>query len=161
MAIEGGPARYADCDWKRTLELMDRNIAGGLAFDRYGGTEVDAYEREFAAFTASAAATAVSSGTAAIHSALAALHLEPGSEVICPPITDPGSIGPVRRTFGRSQLPWSLPGYARVLDYAGYCPSAEAAVAGCMLLSLTESCDDDTVDAVAEAFIKVTAAYSA
>ena len=105
LAIDGGPAKCAGCDWKRTLlgaeeraavlELMDRSIAGGLAFDRYGGTEVDAYEREFAAFAGCAAATAVSSGTAAIHSALAALHLEPGSEVICPPITDPGSIAPV------------------------------------------------------------------
>lgn len=67
----------------------------GKTFDRYGGVEVEAYEKEFAAWTGTALATAVSSGTAAVHSALAALELEPGSEVICPPITDVGGISPV------------------------------------------------------------------
>ncbi|HWL53172.1 MAG TPA: DegT/DnrJ/EryC1/StrS family aminotransferase [Chthoniobacteraceae bacterium] len=65
------------------------------AFDRYGGVEVDAYEQEFAAHVGTRFATATSSGTAAIHTALAALDLPPGSEVVCPPITDPGAVSPI------------------------------------------------------------------
>lgn len=77
------------------MAVMDKAIERGSAFDRYGGTEVDAYEKEFAAHVGTNFATAVSSGTAAVHTAVAALNLEPGTEVICPPITDPGGIGPV------------------------------------------------------------------
>ncbi len=65
------------------------------AFDRYGGVEVDTYEKEFAAHVGTRYGTAVSSGTAAIHTAIAALDLPPGSEVICPPITDPGGVTPI------------------------------------------------------------------
>lgn len=77
------------------LRAIDRAIDENSAFDRYGGVEVDTYEREFAAHTGTQFATAVSSGTAAVHTAIATLDLEPGSEVICPPITDPGGVGPV------------------------------------------------------------------
>ncbi len=77
------------------MAVMDKAIERGSAFDRYGGEEVDAYEKEFAAHMGTRFATAVSSGSAAVHTAVAALDLEPGSEVICPPISDPGGIGPV------------------------------------------------------------------
>lgn len=77
------------------LRVMDKAIAGHSAFDRYGGEEVDAYEQEFADHIGTKYATAVSSGTAAMHAAVSALNLDPGSEVVCPPITDPGGIGPV------------------------------------------------------------------
>ena len=77
------------------MHVIDRAIENRTAFDRYGGEEVEAYEREFAAHMGTRFATAVSSGTAAVHTALAALNLEPGSEVICPPITDPGGIAPI------------------------------------------------------------------
>ena len=40
-------------------------------------------------------AIACSSGTASVHLAVAALDLEPGDEVIVPPITDIGSIVPI------------------------------------------------------------------
>src|SRR5581483_8091239 len=56
------------------LAVLDREAAAGGGFDRYGGQEVDAYEREFAAHMGTAYATATSSGTAAIHTALAALR---------------------------------------------------------------------------------------
>jgi len=105
LAIDGGPPVCGGKTWPRYLlgtaereaamAVIDRNITQGRAFDRYGGEEVDAYEREFAAFGRRKHATAVSSGTAAIHSILGALHLEPGSEVICSPITDPGAVMPV------------------------------------------------------------------
>ena len=67
----------------------------GGAFDRYGGVEVDIYEKEFAEYFGVKFATAVSSGTAAIHSALGSLKLEPGSEVITSPVTDPGAVAPI------------------------------------------------------------------
>lgn len=77
------------------VALMDCAIAEGKAFDRYDGMQVEAYESEFARWLGLKYATAVSSGTAAVHSALAALRLEPGSEVVCSPITDPGAVMPV------------------------------------------------------------------
>ena len=105
LAIDGGTAAVGGKakarmlvgkpERKAVLDLLDRSIAEGKAFDRYGGVEVDAYEREFARWLGVKYATAVSSGTAAIHTALSALRLEPGSEVVCSPITDPGAIAPV------------------------------------------------------------------
>jgi dTDP-4-amino-4,6-dideoxygalactose transaminase len=105
LAIDGGtPVRTAPMprrtligeeEKQAVLALFDREMAQGGGFDRYGGTEVDAYEREFAAHVGTAFATSTSSGTAAIHAALAALRLEPGSEVICAPVTDPGGVMPV------------------------------------------------------------------
>ena len=80
---------------RAVLAAVDRAIAEDKSFDRYDGVEVDAYEAEFAKWLGVRYATAVSSGTAAIHAAVGALHLEPGSEVVCSPITDPGAIAPV------------------------------------------------------------------
>jgi dTDP-4-amino-4,6-dideoxygalactose transaminase len=105
LAIDGGSPAITSLSSPRLLigqeerdaamALFDRVIAGGGAFDRYGGQEVDAYEREFAAFCGTAFATATSSGTAAIHAAIGALRLEPGDEIVSAPITDPGAISPV------------------------------------------------------------------
>jgi dTDP-4-amino-4,6-dideoxygalactose transaminase len=105
LAIDGGtPVRSTPMprrtligqeERQAVLALLDREVAQGGGFDRYGGTEVDAYEREFAEHFGTAFATATSSGTAAIHAALAALRLDPGSEVICAPVTDPGGVMPV------------------------------------------------------------------
>ncbi len=77
------------------LEVVEKTMTGNQALDRYGGIHVDAYEKEFAEYFGTSSATAVSSGTAAVHSALAALQLEPGSEVITTPITDPGTVAPI------------------------------------------------------------------
>jgi dTDP-4-amino-4,6-dideoxygalactose transaminase len=62
---------------------------------RNGGTMVKALERDFAAALGVKSAVACSSGTASVHLAVAALDLEPGDEVIVPPITDIGSILPI------------------------------------------------------------------
>jgi perosamine synthetase len=62
---------------------------------RNGGSMVKGLEREFAEALNVKHAVACSSGTASIHLAVAALDLEPGDEVIVPPITDIGSILPV------------------------------------------------------------------
>jgi perosamine synthetase len=62
---------------------------------RNGGTMVRQLEQKFAAAIGVEHAVACSSGTACVHLAVAALDLEPGDEVIVPPITDIGSILPV------------------------------------------------------------------
>jgi len=85
----------SEAEEEAALAAFRRARETGLAFDRYGGVEVDAYEKEFAGHVGTRFATAVSSGTAAVHTAIAALDLKPGTEVICPPVTDPGGIAPI------------------------------------------------------------------
>ncbi len=74
--------------------VMDKAIAAGVA-PGYGGEEEKAFCEEFSALMGGGYADAVSSGTAAVFVALAALELEPYSEVIIGPITDPGGIMPI------------------------------------------------------------------
>jgi dTDP-4-amino-4,6-dideoxygalactose transaminase len=76
------------------MALFDRAIATGEVFD-YDGAEEQAYCREFADFFGGGYADAVSSGTAAIYVALRALEIEAFTEVIVPPVTDPGGVMPV------------------------------------------------------------------
>jgi dTDP-4-amino-4,6-dideoxygalactose transaminase len=76
------------------LRVLDKEIRSGSAVI-YGGVEERAYCKEFAEFLGGGYADAVNSGTNAIYVALRALDLEPGSEVIVPPITDPGGTMPV------------------------------------------------------------------
>ena len=105
LAIEGGePVRkepfppriqIGQEELEAVVNLMERCMREGGAFDRYGGTEVDAFEEEFAKYFGAKYATAVSSGTASIHSALGALRLNVGCEVISSPITDPGAVAPI------------------------------------------------------------------
>lgn len=102
--VHGGP-RARRMPWPRrrhfdkrerqaVLELMDREIRRGGAIV-YGGVEQKAYCDAFASYLGGGFAHAVNSGTNAIYVALKALDLEPGSEVIVPPITDPGGTMPV------------------------------------------------------------------
>lgn len=105
LAIEGGP---------KSIEHALPGVlnAAGRTFDQYeeelvlqalrsgclsrnGGTMVRRLEQEFAAALGVKHAVACSSGTACVHLAVAALDLEPGDEVIVPPITDIGSILPI------------------------------------------------------------------
>src|ERR1035437_624768 len=74
--------------------LFDKAIASGNAFG-YNGPEEEAYCREFADAMGGGFADAVNSGTTAVYVALRALNLEPFSEVIVGPITDPGGIMPI------------------------------------------------------------------
>lgn len=74
---------------------MDREIRQGGAIV-YGGVEERSYCQEFVRFLGGHGyADAVNSGTNAVYVALRALDLEPGSEVIVPPITDPGATMPI------------------------------------------------------------------
>ena len=59
------------------------------------GPMVDAFEREFCAYTGIRHAVALSSGTAAIHLALRALGVGPGDEVIAATLTFIGNVVPV------------------------------------------------------------------
>ena len=56
------------------------------------GDRVSTLEREFAALFGVKFCTASSSGTAAIHIAVGAIGIEPGDEIIVPPITDIGTV---------------------------------------------------------------------
>jgi perosamine synthetase len=59
------------------------------------GTQVKAFEKEFAARWGVPHARAVTSGTAAVHTAVAAIDPEPGDEIVTTPITDMGGIAPI------------------------------------------------------------------
>ena len=84
-----GPEEKAAAD-----EVFDEAIATGRAFG-YGGAREQAYEREVAEYLGGGFVKAVNSGTSAVLAALAALELEPASEVVVPPISDPGGVMPV------------------------------------------------------------------
>jgi dTDP-4-amino-4,6-dideoxygalactose transaminase len=76
------------------VRLMDREISRGGAIV-YNGPEKAAYCAAFAEYLGGGFVEAVNSGTNAVYVALRALDLEPGSEVITPPITDQGGAMPV------------------------------------------------------------------
>jgi perosamine synthetase len=105
LAIEGGPKAvpapppsFLDAAGRTFGEEEERLVLEALrsgCLSRNGGTMVQRLEREFAAALGVGSAIACSSGTAAVHLTLAALDLEPGDEVIVPPITDIGSILPI------------------------------------------------------------------
>lgn len=76
------------------IRLLDKEIRRGGAVV-YGGAEEKAYCDAFAKFLGGGYADAVNSGTNALYIALRALDLEPGSEVVVPPVTDAGGTMPV------------------------------------------------------------------
>ena len=104
LAIDGGepvrktpfPARhlFGKEEKAAAIAVFDRAIESGIAFG-YNGPQEQAYEREFSAYLGGGYADMVNSGTSALFCALGALQLEPLSEVIVPPITDPGGVMPV------------------------------------------------------------------
>ena len=104
LAIDGGPKvrtkpfpprrLFGEEEKQAAMKLFDTAIAAGGVFG-YGGPEEQAYEKEFAEYMGGGFADAVNSGTSAVFVSLGALQLDPGSEVIVPPITDPGGVMPV------------------------------------------------------------------
>jgi perosamine synthetase len=105
LAIEGGPKSIGEAlpncfsSAGRTFgaeeeALVVEALRSGC-LSRNGGRMVKGLERDFAAALGVRHAVACSSGTACVHLAVAALDLEPGDEVIVPPITDIGTILPV------------------------------------------------------------------
>ena len=103
-SVHGGP-RIRRAPWPRRQlfgaeekaaveALMEMELREGGALV-YAGKQTKAYCDEFAAFLGGGYAHAVNSGTNAVYVALRSLDLEPFTEVIVPPITDPGGCMPV------------------------------------------------------------------
>ena len=104
LAINGGPKARNEPLPARSLigeqekaaveALFGESISTGIAFS-YNGVNEEAYCREFSGLMGGGYADAVNSGTSAIYVALRALGVEPFTEVIVSPITDPGAVMPV------------------------------------------------------------------
>lgn len=104
LAIDGGapvrtkpfPARNLfGRDELRAIRKLFRDCKRRGADFGYNGEAENEYEAAFSAFMGCGYADGVNSGTNALFCALGALQLEPLSEVIVPPITDPGGAMPV------------------------------------------------------------------
>ena len=74
--------------------ILDAAIADGVA-PGYGGEEEDAFCKEFSELLGGGYADAVNSGSTAVFVALRALEIEPFSEIIVGPVTDPGGFMPI------------------------------------------------------------------
>ena len=74
--------------------LFDKAIESGNAFG-YNGAPESEYEKAFAQYMGGGYADAVNSGTNSVFCAIGALNLDAFSEIIIPPITDPGGAMPV------------------------------------------------------------------
>ncbi len=104
LAIHGGekvrtePMPYRQQFGPAELEMVTRvfheSWEKGLDFGYQGEWETR-YTESFCRFQGGGFADAVCTGTAAVYLALQALGIEPGSEVIVSPVTDPGSISAV------------------------------------------------------------------
>lgn len=104
LAIDGGspvrtkpmPARglITEKEKAAAMAVFDEAIATGNAFG-YGGKYEQQYEKDFVDFMGGGFADGVNSGTNALFCALGGLQLDALSEVIVPPITDPGGVMPV------------------------------------------------------------------
>ena len=104
LALHGGtPVRtkpypprrlFGEAEKAAAMALLDGCIERGEAYG-YGGEHEDAYCKAFAELHGGGFADCVNSGTSALYVALRSLELEPFTEVIVPPITDPGGLMPV------------------------------------------------------------------
>lgn len=104
LAVDGGPkvrtepwparALFGEAEKAAAVAMFDECLAGGGVIG-YGGPAELAYREQFAAFLGGGQAHTVNSGTSAVLSALAGLELEPFTEVVVPPISDPGGVMPV------------------------------------------------------------------
>ena len=84
---------------------LDAAFSRVLSSDRVVlGSEVEAFEHEFAGFIGTKHAVGVASGTDAIELALRALELPPGSEVLCPNLTAAATATAILRAGHRPVL---------------------------------------------------------
>ncbi|MFW6060651.1 MAG: DegT/DnrJ/EryC1/StrS family aminotransferase, partial [Phycisphaeraceae bacterium] len=124
LAIDGGapalpdgvtPRRLFDQREKEAvLDLLDRAIDETSNLLAYGGEQEQAYCEAFCAMLGGGFADGVNSGTNAVHVALAALEPEPGSEVVVPPVTDPGGVMSVALLGCTPVVADSAPGYYNI-----------------------------------------------
>lgn len=103
LALEGGsPVRREPFPVRRLIGRQEKEAvtavldraADGMALGYEGGPE-QAYCEAFSRFHGGGFADGVNAGTSAIYVALRALELPEGSDVIVPPISDPGGVMPV------------------------------------------------------------------
>jgi len=84
-----GAEEKAACD-----RIIDAAIAAGVA-PGYNGPERGLLGKEFAELLGGGYAECVNSGTTSVYVALRALDIQPFTEIICGPITDPGGMMPI------------------------------------------------------------------
>lgn len=104
LAIDGGvpvrsepmPARALISKEEKAaaMKVFDQSLLSGEAFG-YNGPFEQQYEKDFADFMGGGFADGVNSGTNAVYCALGGLQIDALSEIIVPPITDPGGAMPV------------------------------------------------------------------
>lgn len=104
LAIEGGkkvretpfPFRglMGEDEKKALIALFDESLSEEIPIG-YNGKWEQNYEKEFAEYLGGGYADAVNSGTNAVFCALGGLDIEPFSEIIVPPVSDPGGVMPV------------------------------------------------------------------
>lgn len=103
LAINGGeqaapnlPVRhhFGEAERAAALRIIDDAITNGGA-PGYGGPEEEAFGKEFSELLGGGYADAVNGGTTSVFVALRALPIEPFTEIIVGPITDPGGIMPI------------------------------------------------------------------
>jgi dTDP-4-amino-4,6-dideoxygalactose transaminase len=100
LAVHGGtPVRTAPITARKPFgqeeeEHVLEALRSGSLFVA-SGTKVYAFLDRFKALFQAKAAVASTSGTAALHVALGAIEMEPGDEVLVPPVTDMGSVAPI------------------------------------------------------------------
>jgi dTDP-4-amino-4,6-dideoxygalactose transaminase len=66
-----------------------------------------------------------------------------------------------KRTFGNSEIPWSLPQCQRIPDYEHCAPNSELAMANHILIAINESFSMDTMERVADAMRAVEQQFAA
>ena len=119
LAINGGPSIIKGALKNRfnigteerdaVLAMFDKAIETGQA-PGYNGEQEEQLCRDFAEFMGGGYADGVNSGTTAVFVALRALEIEPFSEVIVGPVTDPGGMMPVIMNNCIPVVADSLPG---------------------------------------------------
>lgn len=109
--LGGAPVRTARWpQWPVCDEVEDKLLLEALRsrkWNRYGGKQVKAFEKAFAARAGTQACVATNSGTSALYTCLGALEIGPGDEVILPPFT-------FIATFNVITLNYALPIYVDV-----------------------------------------------
>lgn len=111
-AILGGtPVRTADWPkWPVCNEVEDKLLLEAVRsrkWNRYGGKQVKAFEKAYAARAGAKLCVATNSGTSSLFTCLGALGIGPGDEVILPPFT-------FIATFNVITLSYALPIYVDV-----------------------------------------------
>ncbi|MFC1909225.1 DegT/DnrJ/EryC1/StrS family aminotransferase [Chloroflexota bacterium] len=104
LAINGGPKvrekplpyrrLFGEEELESVVRVFKDSWEEGVDFG-YQGKYEKLYTDKFCEFQGGGFADGVCSGTAAVYLALKALDIEPGSDVIVSPVTDPGSIAPI------------------------------------------------------------------